>query len=79
MKSIFKNTLLVIVALSLFTACNNSGKKSGALTTNAAERVYVAPGEHDEYYACLSGGFSGQLTVYGLTYGRLFKLMSVSF
>jgi len=77
MKSIFKSALLAIVALSFFTSCNNSSKKSGALTTNAAERVYVAPGEYDEFYALISGGFSGQLSVYGLPSGRLFRVIPV--
>ena len=62
----------------LMTSCNNQGKgASGALTSNAAERVYVAPGEHDEFYAFVSGGFSGQLSVYGLPSGRLFKVIPV--
>ncbi|NQW37265.1 MAG: Sec-dependent nitrous-oxide reductase [Flavobacteriales bacterium] len=77
MKSIFKSALLAIVAVSFLTSCNNSSKKSGALTSNAAERVYVAPGEHDEFYAFVSGGFSGQLSVYGLPSGRLFKVIPV--
>jgi len=57
----------------------NSGKSSGqgALSGNAAEKVYVAPGEHDSYYAFISGGFSGQLAVYGLPSGRLFKVIPV--
>ncbi|HEX9826114.1 MAG TPA: Sec-dependent nitrous-oxide reductase, partial [Flavobacteriaceae bacterium] len=37
----------------------------------------VAPGEKDEFYAFLSGGFSGQLAVYGLPSGRLFKVIPV--
>ncbi|WP_050996164.1 Sec-dependent nitrous-oxide reductase [Myroides injenensis] len=59
--------------------CNNSnnGKKGGAIATNAAEKVYVAPGEYDEYYGFFSGGFSGQLSVYGLPSGRLFKVIPV--
>jgi len=66
------------VALS-FSSCNNSnnGEKSGALSSNVAERVYVAPGEHDEFYGFISGGFSGQLAVYGLPSGRLFKVIPV--
>ena len=40
-------------------------------------KVYVAPGEHDEYYAFISGGFSGQMSVYGLPSGRLFKVIPV--
>jgi nitrous-oxide reductase len=42
-----------------------------------ASKVYVAPGEYDEFYAFMSGGFSGQLSVYGLPSGRLFKIIPV--
>jgi len=81
MKTIFKY-LFSIAALAFWTqSCGdmNSGKSSGqgALSGNAAERVYVAPGEHDEYYAFLSGGYSGNLTVYGLPSGRMFKEIPV--
>ena len=44
-----------------------------------ASRVYVPPGEHDEFYAFMSGGFSGQLTVHGLPSGRLLKNVAVFF
>jgi nitrous-oxide reductase len=52
-------------------------KPGGALSSNAAERVYVAPGEYDEFYCFMSGGFSGQLSVYGLPSGRLLKVIPV--
>ena len=51
-------------------------KPGGALSTNAAERVYVAPGEYDEFYAFISGGFSGQVSVYGLPSGTSIKSYS---
>ncbi len=58
--------------------CNSPDtKSSGALTSNAAERTYVAPGDYDEYYGFLSGGFSGQLSVYGIPSGRLLKVIPV--
>ena len=73
---------LVTIVLStsfLMVSCGNNGNsnKQGALSGNAAEKVYVAPGEHDEFYAFISGGFSGQLAVYGLPSGRLFKVIPV--
>ncbi|MFK5856138.1 MAG: Sec-dependent nitrous-oxide reductase [Bacteroidota bacterium] len=65
-------------------ACNpaptgSKGKSysSGALSGSQAEKAYVAPGDHDEYYAFISGGFSGQLAVYGLPSGRLFRVIPV--
>ena len=81
MKNLLKSTLAIVAVLVAFTSCNNgakSGKNSGALANNVAEKVYVAPGEHDEFYAFISGGFSGQLSVYGLPSGRLFKVIPVS-
>lgn len=72
---------LLIFASSLMVSCNqvgnSNGKASGAMAGNAAERVYVAPGEYDEFYAFLSGGFSGQMSVYGLPSGRLLKVIPV--
>jgi len=65
---------LILMVMS----CNTGADKSnGALASSAAEKVYVAPGEHDEFYAFISGGFSGQLSVYGLPSGRLFKVIPV--
>ncbi len=79
MKKIHYLTLALAGVAMLFTSCNQQGNKSsnGALSSSAAEKVYVAPGEHDEYYAFISGGFSGQLSVYGLPSGRLFKVIPV--
>ncbi len=54
-----------------------SDQAGGALSSSAAEQVYVAPGEHDEFYAFMSGGFSGQVTVHGLPSGRLLKTIPV--
>ncbi|WP_394333332.1 Sec-dependent nitrous-oxide reductase [Robiginitalea myxolifaciens] len=63
----------------MFLGCNpqGSGGSDGALSSSAAEKVYIAPGEQDEYYAFLSGGYSGNLTVYGLPSGRMFKEIPV--
>ena len=79
MKKIINISLAALFVAVLFS-CNDSGSKKqnkGALGSNAAEKVYVAPGEYDEYYAFISGGFSGQLSVYGLPSGRLFKVIPV--
>ena len=66
MKNIL-NIILHFCCRCCFYSCNNqeSNKSNGALSSSAAEKVYVAPGEHDEFYAFISGGFSGQLAVYG--------------
>lgn len=80
MKNILQTTIALVVILIGFTSCNNSENskgKSGALASNVAEKVYVAPGEHDSHYAFISGGYSGNLTVYGLPSGRMFKEIPV--
>ncbi|TVR87262.1 MAG: Sec-dependent nitrous-oxide reductase [Saprospirales bacterium] len=48
-----------------------------AATGDAASRVYVPPGEHDEFYNIVSGGFNGQISVVGLPSGRTFKIIPV--
>lgn len=66
--------LVVMTGVILF-GCQGQSTIIGA--QDAAERVYVAPGEYDEYYAFLSGGYSGQLSVWGLPSARLFKVIPV--
>ena len=73
--------LFIAAGLSVLTSCGNQGTSTqgsqGALSNDAASQVYVAPGEHDEFYAFMSGGFSGQISVYGLPSGRNFKVIPV--
>jgi len=59
--------LIAVFALT-FYGCPSQQNLSGS--SDAAQKVYVAPGEHDEYYGMFSGGYSGQLPVYGLPSGR---------
>jgi len=79
MKTFKYHILSLVGVVALLTSCgNNNGTGSnGALNSSAAEKVYVAPGEQDEFYAFLSGGYSGNLTVYGLPSGRMFKEIPV--
>ncbi|HEY1017962.1 MAG TPA: Sec-dependent nitrous-oxide reductase [Sediminibacterium sp.] len=46
-----------------------------AVSADAATKTYVAPGKYDEYYNFVSGGFSGQMAVYGLPSGRLLRVI----
>ena len=50
---------------------------STAVSGDAAVKAYVPPGKHDEFYNFVSGGFSGQMSVYGLPSGRLFRVIPV--
>src|SRR6476619_7308265 len=65
-------------AVTLTYACSRpTSNNKSVLTGDAASRVYVAPGSYDEFYSFLSGGFSGQVAVYGLPSGRLLKVIPV--
>lgn len=66
----------LLMVLSIFAACQPGGATSNG-NKSAAEKVYVAPGEYDEYYGFLSGGFSGQLPVYAFPSARLIKEVPV--
>lgn len=48
-----------------------------AIGGDAAAKTYVAPGKYDEFYNFVSGGFSGQLSVYGIPSGRLLRVIPV--
>jgi nitrous-oxide reductase len=76
MKTFKPLTFVVILSLFLIN-CNSNNQNSGALNSSTADRVFVPPGEHDEFYAFVSGGFSGQLAIHGLPSGRLFKIIPV--
>lgn len=80
MRQIAFRTLAVMAAaaITLGTGCSNeSGSKGVGSSSDAASAVYVAPGEKDLFYNFVSGGFSGQLAVYGLPSGRLFRVIPV--
>lgn len=75
-----KKSFLYLAAAGLiggFASCGDSASKNSVLDGNVAEKVYVAPGEHDEMYAFLSGGYNGQMSAYGLPSGRLLKVIPV--
>ncbi|MDX9905118.1 MAG: Sec-dependent nitrous-oxide reductase [Bacteroidales bacterium] len=71
--------ITILFGLSMLIACTpkQPGTTGAGNAADAASRVYVAPGQYDEFYAFLSGGFSGQLSVYGLPSGRLLKVIPV--
>jgi nitrous-oxide reductase len=65
-----------LVAALVATGCGKGTTQAGG-TGDAASRVYVPPGQYDEFYMFTSGGFSGQVSVYGLPSGRLLRVIPV--
>ena len=79
MKPSFKTLLLfalTAITFSLLQGCKPRGAQS-AISGDAASKTYVAPGKYDEFYDFVSGGFSGQMSVYGIPSGRLFRVIPV--
>lgn len=65
-----------VLLLLILTACKSKNTKD-IVSGDAAAKSYVAPGKYDEFYNFVSGGFSGQMSVYGLPSGRLFRVIPV--
>src|SRR5436309_14785528 len=66
--------LLPLAAASWLPACKPKNA-AAAISGDAAIKAYVAPGKYDEFYNFVSGGFSGQMSVYGLPSGRLLRVI----
>jgi nitrous-oxide reductase len=72
----FLITLGSIAVIATTQSCKMKNADS-VVSGDAATKVYVAPGKYDEFYNFVSGGFSGNVTVYGLPSGRLLKTIPV--
>lgn len=74
-----KLLMYTILGVGMFTALQGCKMKNAetVVSGNAAAKSYVAPGKYDEFYNFVSGGFSGQVAVYGLPSGRLLKVIPV--
>ncbi len=82
MKKSALNILLFVFGAAIISSCGNGSSSNNANnsalgSSDVASKVYVEPGEHDKFYAVISGGFSGQLSFYGLPSGRLFRVVPV--
>ena len=73
-KSVF--TLVIFLPALLLVSCRPKDT-SNAVSSDAASKSYVAPGKYDSFYSFVSGGFSGQLSTYGLPSGRLLRVIPV--
>jgi len=69
----FLPVAIVLVAMVGCKPKNAANEVSG----NASVKAYVPPGKYDEFYNFISGGFSGQMSVYGLPSGRLLRVVPV--
>lgn len=78
MKSI-KHYAYGLAAFALIISMNSCKPKNAgsAVSGDAASKAYVAPGKYDEFYNFVSGGFSGQMSVYGIPSGRLLKVVPI--
>lgn len=76
LRKILLAVLTVFASAALYHSCTST-QNNAALSGDEAAAVYVGPGEYDEFYGFFSGGFSGQLSVYGLPSGRLLKVIPV--
>ncbi|MEO5946182.1 MAG: nitrous oxide reductase, partial [Chitinophagaceae bacterium] len=66
---------IAVFAFFFLESCKPKGTQSAA--TGDASKAYVAPGKYDEFYNFVSGGFSGQMSVYGLPSGRLLRVIPI--
>ncbi len=82
-RPLLSTVLLLTAAGGLFLLINSmQGCRPNTTTQStvggdAAAKTYVKPGTHDEFYNFVSGGFSGQLSVYGLPSGRMLRNIPV--
>ena len=75
-KKLFLSLLVITVSALTWQACKPKAPVS-ATFGDAAAKAYVAPGQYDEFYNIVSGGFNGQMSVYGLPSGRLLRIIPV--
>jgi nitrous-oxide reductase len=67
----------LVAGVALVLGACPTPREPGVRVLDVASRSYVPPGEYDEFYAFLSGGYSGQVSIFGLPSGRKIKLIPV--
>lgn len=78
MKNVRSGVFITLVISTMMTWYSCKPKNAGnAVSSDAAAKAYVAPGKYDEFYNFVSGGFSGQMSVYGIPSGRLLRVIPV--
>ncbi|HMR86832.1 MAG TPA: Sec-dependent nitrous-oxide reductase [Saprospiraceae bacterium] len=74
-KQIF--TFILLSGILMFSISCRPKNAGTTVMGDSSVKAFVAPGQYDEYYNFVSGGFSGQMSVYGLPSGRLFRVIPV--
>ncbi|HRI32609.1 MAG TPA: Sec-dependent nitrous-oxide reductase [Saprospiraceae bacterium] len=77
MKYLFVKLIGVICLLIILVIGCKPKNMGTAVSGDNGSKSFVAPGKYDSYYNFVSGGFSGQISVYGLPSGRLFRVIPV--
>ncbi|HNT50214.1 MAG TPA: Sec-dependent nitrous-oxide reductase [Cyclobacteriaceae bacterium] len=68
--------LVVIASAIVWQSCKPKAPATVSMG-DAASKAFVPPGKYDEFYNVVSGGFNGQMSIYGLPSGRLFRIIPV--
>jgi nitrous-oxide reductase len=77
-QSFFKRLAFAVLLVSLSFSYACKPKAPGSVSVgDSGNKTYVAPGQYDEFYNIVSGGFNGQMSVVGLPSGRVFKILPV--
>ncbi|MBK9332564.1 MAG: Sec-dependent nitrous-oxide reductase [Ignavibacteria bacterium] len=69
--------IIFICLAAVFYSCSEKESGKVSLSGDEASKVYIEPGKFDEFYYFMSGGFSGQMSVYGIPSGRMLKVIPV--
>ena len=77
MKYFFVKMICVVFLLTSLVISCKPKNMSTAVSGDLASKSFVPPGKYDAYYNFVSGGFSGQMSVYGLPSGRLLRVIPV--
>jgi nitrous-oxide reductase len=76
-KRMWQVIALVAAITAIAITITIAQRAENRVSSEAANKVYVAPGSYDEFYGFFSGGFNGQVSVVGLPSGRVLRNIPV--
>jgi nitrous-oxide reductase len=76
-KRMWQVIALVAAITAIAITVTIAQRAENRVSSEAANKVYVAPGSYDEFYGFFSGGFNGQVSVVGLPSGRVLRNIPV--